>query len=58
MIVPEIYDTYKHEIGDIGIIEEITFGSAYGLGESLLFNIRNFNKEWVKSYIPGDFKAI
>ena len=58
MIVPEIYDTYKHEIGDIGIIEGITFGSAYGLGESLLFNIRNFNKEWMKSYIPGDFKAI
>lgn len=40
MIVPEIYDTYKKEIGDIGMIEEITFGSAYGLGESLLFNIR------------------
>ena len=58
MIRPEIYDTYKKEIGDIGMIEEITFGSAYGLGESLLFNIRNFNKEWVKSYIPGDFKAI
>lgn len=59
MIVPEIYDTYKNEIGDIGTIEKITFGSAYGFkGYSLLFNIRNSNKEWTKSYISGDFKAI
>lgn len=59
MIVPEIYDTYKHEIGDIGIIEGITFGSAYGFEkEVLLFDIRNSNKEWVKSYISGDFKVI
>lgn len=59
MIVPEIYNTYKHEIGDIGIIEGITFGSTYGSEkEVLLFDIRNSNKEWVKSYISGDFKVI
>ena len=58
-IRPEIYDTYKNEIGDVGTIEGVTLGTAEGIGaEVLLFNIRNSNKKWTKSYISGDFKAI
>lgn len=58
-IIPEIYDTYKNEIGDVGTIKEVSLGTAEGIrAEVLLFNIRNHNKDWTKSYISGDFKSI